>query len=48
MKKAVEQVEWPALFVNMQRLIKRGYVIRTDEYELEDPFFCRWILSKLH
>lgn len=33
---------------SMQRLMKKGYVIRIDKYELEDPFFCRWILSKLH
>lgn len=33
---------------SIQRLTKRGYVIRTDKYELEDPFFRRWILSKLN
>lgn len=30
-----------------QRLMKRGYVIRTDRLELEDPFFRRWILGQM-
>ena len=28
----------------LQRLIKRGFVIKTEEYEIEDPFFRQWIL----
>ena len=30
----------------IKRLMKMGYVIRTDKYEIEDPFFKRWIIEK--
>ena len=30
----------------IKRLMKMGYVIRTDKYEMEDPFFKRWIIDK--
>ena len=30
-------------FSGIKRLIKAGYVIRTKEYEIEDPFFKEWI-----
>jgi len=29
----------------LKRLQKDGYVIYTDHYELEDPFFKEWILK---
>ena len=29
------------------RLLKSGYLIKTDTYEIEDPFFKQWILTKL-
>lgn len=29
----------------IMRLVKQGYVIRTNTYELEDPFFGEWILQ---
>ena len=28
-------------------LQKEGYVIYSDHYELEDPFFKQWILSEM-
>lgn len=31
-------------FSAIKRLLKQGYVIKTDHYELEDPFFGEWIL----
>jgi hypothetical protein len=31
------------LFSSIKRLMKTGYVIRTDAYAIEDPFFKRWI-----
>ena len=31
------------LFSSIKRLMKTGYVIRTDVYNIEDPFFKRWI-----
>lgn len=29
------------------RLAKKGYVIRTEQYEIEDPFFKEWILKNI-
>jgi len=34
-------------FSAMKRLVKKGYVIKTHQYEVEDPFFARWILLRL-
>jgi hypothetical protein len=31
----------------LKRLQKDGFVIYTDRYELEDPFFKQWILSEM-
>ena len=28
----------------LKRMQKDGYVIYSDRYEMEDPFFCEWIL----
>ncbi len=33
------------LFSAIKRLLKQGYVIKTTGYELEDPFFGKWILG---
>jgi AAA+ ATPase superfamily predicted ATPase len=30
----------------IKRLMKMGYIIRTEKYEVEDPFFKRWITDK--
>ena len=30
----------------INRLIKKGYVIKTDSFEIEDPFFSRWIIRR--
>ena len=30
----------------IKRLMKMGYVIRTERYEVEDPFFEHWIIDK--
>ena len=30
-------------FSAIKRLMKAGYIIRTNEYEIEDPFFREWI-----
>ncbi len=32
------------IYSALKRLQKDGYVIYTDRYEIEDPFFRRWIL----
>ena len=29
------------------RLAKKGYIIRSDKYELEDPFFQKWIVRNM-
>ena len=43
------QREWPTStsFSSLKRLTKNGYVIKTDAYEIEDPFFQRWIINNL-
>lgn len=33
-------------FSAIKRLMKMGYVIRDEKYEIEDPFFKRWIIEK--
>jgi hypothetical protein len=38
------QVATSTSFSGIKRLIKAGYVIRMDDYEIEDPFFKEWIL----
>lgn len=35
-------------YSSLQRLIKIGFVIRTPHYEIEDPFFRRWILQGIN
>ncbi len=30
-------------YSSIKRLIKKGFVIQADHYEMEDPFFARWI-----
>jgi hypothetical protein len=32
-------------FSSIKRLLKQGYVTKTVCYELEDPFFGKWILE---
>ena len=34
------------IYSALKRLQKDGYVIYSDRYELEDPFFLQWILSQ--
>ena len=31
-------------FSSIKRLMKAGYVIRMNDYEIEDPFFKEWII----
>ena len=33
------------LFSSLKKLVRFGYVNKTDRYELEDPFFGRWICA---
>ena len=33
-------------FSALKKLIQKGYVIRTSTYEIEDPFFDRWIKQR--
>jgi AAA+ ATPase superfamily predicted ATPase len=40
------QLSTSTIYSAIKRLMKMGYVIRTDKYELEDPFFRRWIIDK--
>ena len=32
-------------YSSIKRLMKMGYLIRTEKYEIEDPFFRRWIID---
>jgi len=34
-------------YSSLLRLMKAGYVVRTSQYEIEDPFFRRWILKNV-
>ena len=34
-------------FSSLKRLTKNGYAIKTDTYEIEDPFFKRWIQQNI-
>lgn len=34
-------------FSSLKRLTKNGYTIKTDTYEIEDPFFQQWIQQNL-
>ena len=38
------QVASSTSFSAIKRLMKYGYIIRVNEYEIEDPFFKEWIL----
>ncbi len=37
------QVATSTTFSGIKRLMKNGYVIRVNDYEIEDPFFKEWI-----
>lgn len=39
------QMATSTTFSAIKRLMKAGYVIRTEDYEVEDPFFKIWILK---
>ena len=34
-------------YSSLLRLMKAGYVVRAPQYEIEDPFFRRWILKNV-
>jgi AAA+ ATPase superfamily predicted ATPase len=34
-------------FSSLKRLMTKGYIIRTETYELEDPFFEEWIIKNV-
>lgn len=46
-KNPLTQREQPTstMFSSLKRLMKNGYIIKTDTYEIEDPFFRRWIVK---
>ncbi len=46
-REKLREIPSSTLFSSIQRLIKKGYVIKSDGFELEDPFFRRWIISQL-
>ena len=38
------QVATSTSFSGVKRLMKNGYLIRVNDYEIEDPFFKEWII----
>ena len=34
------------VYSGLKRLSSKGYVVRDEKYELDDPFFKRWIIGK--
>ena len=40
------QLPTSTTYSSIKRLMKMGYVIKTDVYEIEDPFFNQWIQQK--
>ena len=44
----VIEMEYAGILITDQgyikRLMKAGYVIRVEDYEIEDPFFKTWII----
>ena len=47
--KALQTGEYPTstIYSALKRLQKEGYVIYSDRYEIEDPFFREWIIKGL-
>jgi hypothetical protein len=39
------QMATSTTFSAIKRLMKAGYVIRVEDYEIEDPFFKAWIIK---
>jgi AAA+ ATPase superfamily predicted ATPase len=35
------------VFSSLKRLTRSGYIIKGDKYQIDDPFFARWIRSKI-
>ena len=33
-------------FSALKRLFEQGYVIKNKKYEIDDPFFARWIFKR--
>jgi hypothetical protein len=35
------------VFSSLKRLTRSGYVIKSDRYQIDDPFFAKWIDTKM-
>ena len=48
--RALQTGEYPTstIYSALKRLQKDGYVIYSDQYEIEDPFFKEWIIREMH
>lgn len=44
----VQQRQLPTSTVtsSLKRLIQKGYIVRTENYDIEDPFFKRWVKER--
>ena len=34
------------IYSSVKRLMQMGYIIKINEYEIEDPFFRNWLIKK--
>jgi len=34
------------IYSSLKRLTEKGILIKTDKYEIDDPFFKKWIVNK--
>ena len=48
-KKTLQKLDMPAtstVFSSLKRLTQKGYLIKEEQYEFDDPFFREWIIRK--
>ena len=45
-KVAIATQPTSTIYSGLKRLLIQGYVIKTEQYELEDPFFKKWIICR--
>ena len=44
---SIKNVPQTTMYSALRRLQKSGYVIKTESYMVEDPFFCQWIKNNM-
>ena len=46
MNKTDRHIPTSTAFSALKRLSKQGYVIKNKKYEIDDPFFARWVFNR--